>query len=164
MPYLLDTNVLITAKNFHYGFDFCPGFWSWVTAQHVAGSLYSVQRVREEIRRGNDPLVDWVNQLPDGFFLTPTNDTVTHFQTVSQWMLNQGYPLPQRAAFSAAADFNLVAQALQGGHTVVTYEAFQRQKGKIQIPDVCAGVGVTCIPPYALLRTERARFVLGAGA
>ena len=27
MAYLLDANVLISAKNLHYGFDFCPGFW-----------------------------------------------------------------------------------------------------------------------------------------
>ncbi len=30
MPYLLDTNVFIQAKNLHYGFDFCPAFWDWL--------------------------------------------------------------------------------------------------------------------------------------
>ena len=28
MAYLLDSDVFIRAKNDHYGFDFCPGFWS----------------------------------------------------------------------------------------------------------------------------------------
>jgi hypothetical protein len=27
MAYLLDSDVFIQAKNLHYGFDFCPGFW-----------------------------------------------------------------------------------------------------------------------------------------
>jgi Domain of unknown function (DUF4411) len=27
MPYVLDTNVFLQAKNLHYGFNFCPGFW-----------------------------------------------------------------------------------------------------------------------------------------
>jgi hypothetical protein len=27
MPYLLDANVFIQAKNLHYGLDFCPVFW-----------------------------------------------------------------------------------------------------------------------------------------
>lgn len=27
MAYLLDADVLIQAKNRHYGFDFCPAFW-----------------------------------------------------------------------------------------------------------------------------------------
>lgn len=29
--YLIDTNVFIQAKNLHYGFDFCPAFWEWLT-------------------------------------------------------------------------------------------------------------------------------------
>lgn len=30
MPYLLDADVFISAKNLHYGFDFCPAFWDWL--------------------------------------------------------------------------------------------------------------------------------------
>lgn len=30
MAYLLDTNVLIAAKNTYYGFDFCTAFWDWL--------------------------------------------------------------------------------------------------------------------------------------
>ena len=26
--YLIDANVFIQAKNLHYGFDFCPAFWT----------------------------------------------------------------------------------------------------------------------------------------
>jgi hypothetical protein len=29
MPYLLDSNIFIQAKNLHYSFDFCPAFWDW---------------------------------------------------------------------------------------------------------------------------------------
>jgi len=30
MAYLLDANVFISAKNLHYGMDFCPAFWEWL--------------------------------------------------------------------------------------------------------------------------------------
>lgn len=164
MPYLLDTNVLITAKNFHYGFDFCPGFWEWLLEQHSQGTLFSVTRVREEIRQGNDQLADWVAALPDGFFISPVEESQTHFQAVSQWIAAANrYPPAQVAVFADAADFNLVGQARQTGFTLVTYESFQKQKGKIQIPEVCAGVGVECVAPHEMLRRERARFVSGAG-
>ena len=33
MAYLLDANVFISAKNLHYGFDFCPAFWDWIIAR-----------------------------------------------------------------------------------------------------------------------------------
>jgi hypothetical protein len=32
MPYLLDSDVFIQAKNLHYSFDFCPAFWDWIEA------------------------------------------------------------------------------------------------------------------------------------
>gem|GEM_PF-6918350 len=38
MAYLLDSDVLIRAKNDHYGFDFCPGFWDWLEAANAAAS------------------------------------------------------------------------------------------------------------------------------
>mgnify|MGYP001403028963 CR=1 FL=1 len=30
MSYLLDANVFMSAKNLHYGLDFCPAFWDWL--------------------------------------------------------------------------------------------------------------------------------------
>lgn len=165
MPYLLDTNVLITAKNFHYGFDFCPGFWEWLLAQHGRGVVFSVEGVLGEIRRGNDELSAWAAALPDGFFLAPSEESRAHLDAVSQWITAPGrYQAAQVAVFAGGADFFLVGQARQAGFILVTYEAFQRQKGKIQIPEVCASLGVECMPPHEMLRRERARFVLDTGA
>jgi hypothetical protein len=165
MAYLIDTNVLITAKNFHYGFDFCPAFWRWLVEQHALGRVLSVTRVRDEIRQGNDELSEWVAALPDEFFVAPAEESKVHLEAVSQWISTPGrYPAAQVNVFASAADFYLVGQARQASLTLVTYEAFQKQKGKIQIPEVCAGVGVECLPPHEMLRRERAKFVLGAGA
>lgn len=49
--FLLDANVFIQAKNLHYGFDFCPAFWSWVDRSHAAGRVSS-PRERTSWRRG----------------------------------------------------------------------------------------------------------------
>lgn len=67
--YLLDTNVFISAKNDHYGFDFCPAFWDWLLLANKRGIVFSIQHVRAELLVGEDPLVDWVHRLDDGFFL-----------------------------------------------------------------------------------------------
>lgn len=60
-----------------------------------------------------------------------------------------------------AGGFYLVAHALAAGYTVVTHE---KPGGgsikKVQIPDVCIGLGVKCVTPFEMLRAERARFVL----
>ena len=34
MAYFIDADVLIRAKNLHYGFDFCPAFWDWLVASN----------------------------------------------------------------------------------------------------------------------------------
>ena len=36
MAYLVDSNVVIQAKNLYYGFDFCPAFWDWIDRAHAA--------------------------------------------------------------------------------------------------------------------------------
>ena len=56
----------------------------------------------------------------------------------------------------------LVAQAQAVGHTVVTHEVPSASKRRVKIPDACIGLGIKCVTPYQMLRTERARFVLGA--
>ena len=38
MAYLLDANVFISAKNLHYGFDFCPAFRDWLIEGHEAAA------------------------------------------------------------------------------------------------------------------------------
>ena len=44
MAYLLDSDVLIQAKNAHYGFDICPGFWAWIERKYQSGQAFSVER------------------------------------------------------------------------------------------------------------------------
>ena len=71
MAYLLDANVFIQAKNLHYGFDFCPAFWDWLLAQHGKGSVYSIEKVGDEIEAGGDDLADWAKARGAAFFVPP---------------------------------------------------------------------------------------------
>jgi hypothetical protein len=50
MAYLLDANVFIQAKNLHYGLDFCPAFWEWLTATNEAERLFSIEKVGDEVQ------------------------------------------------------------------------------------------------------------------
>ena len=50
--YLLDTNVFIQAKNLHYGFDFCPAFWTWLIEKNSEKKVFSIEKVRDEIVTG----------------------------------------------------------------------------------------------------------------
>jgi len=158
--YLLDSNVLIQAKNLHYGFDFCPAFWDWIDAAHAAGTVYSVNSVRAELVAGNDDLATWAQQRPRSFFIAPSAATVPSLQSTSIWASSAGYEPAAVTTFLQIADYYLVAQALEHQYTVVTHEVVANTLKRIKIPNACLGLNVAYVTPYAMLRSEGAKFIL----
>ncbi len=161
MAYLLDANVFIQAKNLHYGLDFCPAFWEWLIANNTGGSVFSIEKVGDEIAAGGDDLSDWAAQRGDGFFLKPDAALLPVLGTVSAWANGQNYEPAAVNTFLQVADYYLVAHALAHGHTVVTHEIASASTKRIKIPNACIGLNVKFMTPYEMLRHERARFILG---
>ena len=161
MPYLLDADVFIAAKNLHYGFDFCPAFWDWLVRANTQGRVFSTERVGGELKAGNDQLAEWARQRGDDFFLKPTVEMPGSLATVSNWVVGNGYETAAIDEFLQVADYYLAAHALAGGYTVVTHEIRSASKRRIKLPDVCAGLNVQCRTPFQMLSRERAMFVLG---
>lgn len=162
MAYLLDADVLISASNKHYSFDFCPAFWDWLIESNRDGQVYSIEKVYDEIIGKGDELTDWVKQRDTGFFLKPDQNVLSALSRVSNWASAQDYYQAAVHIFLSAADCYLVAHALAHGHTVVTHEQPADSRRKIKIPNACRALGITCMTPFKMLRRERPRFVLGA--
>jgi hypothetical protein len=164
MAYLLDANVFISAKNLHYGFDFCPAFWDWLIARNAESVVFSVEKVGDEVQAMADELSDWARARGDGFFLRPEAAMFPSLAAVSAWASGQRYEPAAVSTFLQVADYYLVSQAHAGGYTVVTHEVPAASARKIKIPDACIGLGIKCMTPYEMLRRERARFILGRSA
>lgn len=160
MAYLLDANVFIEAKNRYYGFDFCPAFWDWLDVRNSAGSVYSIERVGEELGAVEDEVSNWAAARNESFFLRPDSQTLPALVRVSAWATGQSYEASAVNTFLQAADYYLVGQALARGDTVVTQEVASTSRKKIKIPDACIGLGISHVTPFAMLRHEKARFVL----
>jgi hypothetical protein len=162
--YLLDSNVFIQAKNLHYGFDFCPAFWEWLIVQNEAGVVASIEKVSDELVGGGDDLSEWAQARGRPFFIAPDDAVLPALGAVSAWATGQNYEPAAIATFLQVADYWLVAHAKAHDCIVVTHEVPADSVRKIKIPNVCIGLGITCVSPYEMLRRERARFVLGAAA
>lgn len=158
--YLLDANVFIQAKNLHYGFDFCPAFWDWLSEAHSRGSVFSIDKVRDELLAGDDELAAWAAPLPATFFLKPDAAVLTSLQVTSSWVIGAGYEPAAVSTFLQVGDSYLVAHGHALGWTVVTHEVVSAGMKKIKIPNACIALGVRFVTPYEMLRAERARFVL----
>jgi hypothetical protein len=161
MAYLLDANVFISAKNLHYGLDFCPAFWEWLIQANADGAVFSVEKVGDEVQAVADELSEWAAALPEGFFVPPDAASFPSLAAVSAWATGQRYEASAVSTFLQVADYYLVAQAHAGKNTVVTHEVPSASTRKIKIPDACIGLGIKFVTPYQMLRLERARFVLG---
>jgi hypothetical protein len=160
--YLLDANVFIQAKNGPYGMDFAPGFWEWIEQAHEAGRVFTVAKVKDELKVGGDELAEWVNGLPSTFALDVDAAATPSLTQLARWAASKpNYAPVARAEFLSAADYYLVAQAHALGYTVVTHEQPSPDSRKrILIPDACRGLGVPWMAPWRMLRDGGARFVL----
>lgn len=160
MAYLLDSDVLIQAKNAHYGFDICPGFWTWIEREHQSGSVFSVAKVLDELSAGNDDLAKWAKARPAGFFLPVDAAVMGAMSKVSSWVMAQNYESAAVTAFFAAADYFLIAEAVAHSHTVVTSEVPAASLKRIKIPNVCVGLNVPYVNTFQMLRSRGAQLVL----
>ncbi len=161
MAYLLDSNVFIQASNLHYGLDFCPAFREWLDETNQAGKVFSISQVLDELADGNDELADWAKSEGKEFYKETDAATLPKLAEVAEWVQTNGYEPAAINTFLQIADYYLISYALVHGHTVVTHEVPANTTRKIKIPNVCIGIGVGCINPYAMLRREGAKFILG---
>lgn len=159
--YLIDSDVLIDAKNRHYGFDFVPAFWDWIAQQHQAGRVFTVQKVADEVLAGADELAQWLSKQPASFRIAAGPNDQASLRAVAQWATNAHFTQGAVSDFLQKADYYLVSQAATLGYTVVTQETSDSTSRKrVKIPDACSAVGVSSITPFNMLRAEKARFVL----
>jgi hypothetical protein len=164
--YILDSDVLIAAKNAYYAFDICPGFWNAVLQGHSQRRIFSINRVRGELMSGSktEDLVQWVGkEVPDAFFLDVDEDPVTTaFQEIMLWsQRHTRYFDSAKAKFATGADGWLVAYAKVHGSVVVTNEQSQPESKKaIKLPDVCSQFDVQSQNTFTMLRDLAMKFDL----
>ena len=140
--------------------DFCPAFWDWLIKSNSKKKIFSIEKVCDELKAMKDNLSNWVTNRDENFFLKPDASVLNALVEVSQWINNRDYEIGAKNIFLQSADYYLIAQAKTNKYTIVTHEKVSDSKKKIKIPDVCIGLGIKCMTPYAMLRTEKARFVL----
>ena len=128
------------------------------------GSVFSIDKVADEIEAGQDELSDWARNHGHALFRRTPPVLAPQFTQVSTWATGQQHTPAAINTFLQVADFYLIAHALASNHVIVTHEHPSNSPNRIKIPDACVGLGVRFMTPYQMLRIERARFVLGAHA
>ncbi|MER9773284.1 DUF4411 family protein [Mesorhizobium sp. M0220] len=152
--YLLDANVLITAKNSYYALDRVPEFWEWLLYWAERGAIKMPVEIVEEIVGGSDDLAQWLGENKDALCLDEESD-VRRVQEV----LAVGYAaanLTDSEVIKIGRDPFLIAYALFAPDVrmVVTTEVSKptAQRANRRIPDVCDQVRVKWSNSFGLVR------------
>ena len=156
LTYVLDADVFMTAARSYYAFEVAPAFWEALVRHASNGQLFSIDRVKDEIQRGKDDLVEWTNNTFYPWFVsTAEDDAIAVYRQIMRWAQAQSQFFDYaKDEFAHGADGWLVAYGKAKGCVVVTNETFEPAiKRKIKIPNVCRAFGVPYIDTFQMLRS-----------
>ncbi|MGU3495891.1 DUF4411 family protein [Xanthobacteraceae bacterium A53D] len=152
--YLLDANVLITAKDTYYPIARVPEFWEWLVHAGERGQLKVPYEIMSEITGGSDELSDWLSD-PNRRDSLLLNEEVN--MGVVQVVLERYAPdLNEAELIKIGQDPFLISYAFAHfpDWTVVTAEASKptTTRANRRVPDVCTSLGVPWCNSFALIR------------
>lgn len=159
--YVLDANVFIEAARRYYAFDLAPPFWESLVHHAENSRIRSIDRIKEELERGNDELAVWARgEFSDAFASTDEEDIIGSYTQVMGWVQAQDqFSDAAKADFANGADGWLVAFAKSKGRIVVTHEVLDPNiRRKVPIPNVCDAFGVKNVDTFTMLRELGVRF------
>lgn len=157
MMFLLDANVIITAKDSYYALNQVPEFWDWLLHQGTNGHLKVPREIFEEVSPGrnkDDPFYAWRKDKATLTALVLEEDINP---TILQKVIHAGYgaDLTDDELETIGRDPFLVAYALSGhGRCVVTTEVSRpgKKRQNRKLPDVCDQFGVDWIDTFRMTR------------
>ncbi len=159
--YLIDANVFITAHRQIYPFDLAPGFWDQLIDK-VADKIIIIEKIQEEILRGDDALSEWYIEVCSNFTILKIPEQIVleaYSEIIDSINDNTQYKQSAKDEFASIADSWLCAYAMAYNETVVTLESYQAGvKSKVKIPNICKAFNVRCIDLLQFMRENCFKF------
>lgn len=152
--FLIDSNVFINAKYFHYNFRYCRMFWDYLLALHERGIVCTTGTVRKELLVKDDELSEWIlKETPPSFF-EDESSSMRAYGALMNW--SQGLNVSDKAkedfASQTKADAFLIAHAMTHGFSIITHERrMSGAKNRIMIPNAAEAHGVITLTLYEFL-------------
>jgi Domain of unknown function (DUF4411) len=157
MLYLLDANVIITAKDSYYAMDQVPQFWEWLVHHGKRGNLKIPRELLGEVNEGSDKLHPFYAWRKDKLHIDSLQLNEEVDTKILQRVLDDGYgrDLTDADLGTIGRDPFLIAYALAKKDRVVVTTEVSKPSQKRQnrkIPDVCEQLGVTCLNTFQMTR------------
>lgn len=164
MPdYVLDSNTLIESARRFYPFDMAMKFWDFLVLQGQNKVLCSIDKVQDEILRGDDELKDWSQHDFHEFFCPTAEEVIvsSYAKIVKHVQAHPQYNQRAKDEFMRAdnADAWVLAYAKAHDLTIVSHEKYDAQiRKRVLIPNVCAELAIAYCDLFDMLRKLAFKF------
>lgn len=162
-PYIIDANIFMQASRSYYSFDFAKPFWDGLVNFAKQGRILSIDKVYDEIMKGNDILKDWSdNDFKEHFKKSETHEITEHYMELVLWAeAEMQYEQNAKDVFMKrdVADAWVIAYAKTHKCTVVTSEVRDPSiRVSIPIPNVCTAFNIPYCDTFRLLKELNFKF------
>ena len=150
--FVLDANVFISADKTYYAPDLCAEFWRRLADCNRAKTVFSIDKVYEELVRHDDDLHAW-SRANRSMFVSTRNDQIEKmYAEMTEWVKSERHA-EALEEFSNAADGWLAACASATGSTLVTHEQpAPNSLNHVKLPDVCEKFDIPYMNTFGMLR------------
>ena len=163
--FVVDSNFFIEAHRSTYPLDIARGFWNKVRQLATAGTIISIDKVRNELYDRNDDLESWCrDNLPDTFFKNSA-EVLAEYAQVTTWAMSMSHHYLPNAINefldAEEADAFLIAYTLASprNRILVTQEiSAPQRRSKIKMPDCCIAIGVPYMNTIDMFRQLKETF------
>jgi hypothetical protein len=162
--YILDSNVFMEASRRYYSFDIAKPFWVGLLRFAEDKLICSIDKVLEEIKKGNDELKAWSTTTFSEHFYSTKNDSsiIQEYSQIVAWAQSEeqyNQIAKDRFMEDDNADTWVIAIARAKDYTIVTHEVFdQNIKKSIPIPNVCESFDIEYCDTFDMLRRMKFSF------
>lgn len=155
--FLIDSNVFINAKYFHYNFKYCKIFWDYLLKLHDNNVVFTINSVKRELLAKPDEIASWIEtEVPPSFFQDEMM-SMGSYAKLMNWAQTQDVSEKAKEDFASnsKADAFLIAHAMANNFTIITHEKSQAgAKKRIMIPNAAEAHGVKTLTLYEFLSTH----------
>ena len=137
--YLVDANIFIRAYRETYPMDIFPSFWEQLL-EKGGPKIILLDKVYDEILKGNDDLVKWIKNYKNRFTNMCCNDLdiISCYKEIANSIQsNSRYNDNAIYEYFDVADSWVCAAAKAKNLIVVTNEVKSNATKRVKIPDVC---------------------------
>ena len=147
--FIIDSNILIEAKNFHFPLAPTHPFWDWLVMLGKKGEIKIPEEVYKELEAGNDNLPEWLQRHKSLFFLSKNNAYSELPSVLESYTALYGSEISETELEVMKADPWVIAHAKALGGGVICNERIKAKVLKsvkeVKVPSVCKMLNIECL-------------------